>query len=228
MWCTECHTSFSYRTGEVYKNPVHNPERDLWMQQGSTGPRRKRKSDQLEKQGGGGGGSKEHTSHTNNQPPPCPQNLPSWYDITAHIQPYRNDDQRRRLYNHYIGVQDLRTRYLQRLRNKIRDFQQNRLLKVQYRAGEINSETFKKKLEQLDRKAVHFTQILQIMELVGEVGAEIIHSLMNVNKQDDIEHRLRRFQRIMNYGTQRLQNIAKMNKLAVPQIHENIWVRTQY
>jgi hypothetical protein len=38
MWCTACHTSFDERTREIYRQPVHNPERMRWMAEGSRAP----------------------------------------------------------------------------------------------------------------------------------------------------------------------------------------------
>lgn len=33
MWCTQCHTTFSWRTGQVVTGPVHNPHYHAWRQE---------------------------------------------------------------------------------------------------------------------------------------------------------------------------------------------------
>lgn len=40
MWCTQCHTTFCYRTGKIEKGGIHNPEYYRWIREnGGTVPR---------------------------------------------------------------------------------------------------------------------------------------------------------------------------------------------
>ena len=37
MWCTQCHTAFSWRTGEIETHVVHNPHYFQWMREQGSG-----------------------------------------------------------------------------------------------------------------------------------------------------------------------------------------------
>ena len=37
MWCTQCHTTFSYQTGNVEKGRIHNPEYYRWIRENNNG-----------------------------------------------------------------------------------------------------------------------------------------------------------------------------------------------
>lgn len=37
MWCTQCHTTFSYRTGTIHQGRTHNPEYYRWIRENNNG-----------------------------------------------------------------------------------------------------------------------------------------------------------------------------------------------
>jgi len=37
MWCTQCHTTFSYRTGYIHEGRTHNPEYYRWLRENNNG-----------------------------------------------------------------------------------------------------------------------------------------------------------------------------------------------
>lgn len=64
MWCTQCHTAFSWRTGVIEEGRVHNPEYYRWMREHANGePPRERHPDAAEGAGADdGGGERAHAN----------------------------------------------------------------------------------------------------------------------------------------------------------------------
>ncbi len=213
MWCPQCHCSFSYRTGEVYHTPVHNPERDMWIANGQGAPSRKRKSSGSSSSSGGGGGGT------------CPTQLVRYRPFNVHVilqlEVYRRLPKPIQFSTHdmrslYSGVADLERYALPRLRDYVNAQDNAKVMRIMYALKDIEEDKMKKKLEQNDRKKKHWTQVLNVMTLVYEVLRDAINNMVQEQTPESIKHAIKQHNTILDHARKRLDQIQRMTKFQVP------------
>lgn len=211
MWCPQCHTSFSYRTGEVYKDPVHNPERTLWINNGQAAPTRKRKSQAMSSSSSSGGGGATA--------PPCPTQLvhPSAFrDAMTNM----SSSLKNSIGSIYDGVGDLEGYRLGRLRRLAQNQNASKAMRIQYALNVMEEEKMKRILEQQHRKRYHWTQILNVMTLVYEVLRDAIADMVQQKTVASAKRVLKQHKMIMKHAKNRLSQIHRMTKMKVPEIRD--------
>lgn len=210
MWCPECHTSFSYRTGEVYKNPVHNPEREKWIREGMVTAKRKRKSADI----GGASASANQTT--------CNHAMVIVPFITFHTavnNVVEDKNTRSALIQAHGPVYHLEG-LMQRLRSKIQVRTSTKRLRFNYLVGEINEETIKATLERNERIVFHLGQVLGVLDTLYQVMAESMHEFVRSTDLTDgpARHLLQQYNRMIDFTVARFKEIHTTNKLAVPRL----------
>ena len=215
MWCPQCHCSFSYRTGEVYKAPVHNPERSLWIENGRTQATRKRKSASMGSGGGGGSGGSGSGATCGNQL------VNMWTfrtNVFKHIDPSKRDmpseDNLRCIYH---AVADLEGYALDRIRTRCQE-NSSKVMRIQYALNVMDETKMKKKLEQDDRKRQHWTQVLNVVTLLYEVTRDVINHMARESTTQSIQDGMKQFRNIVQHVHIRLGDINSMTKLQTPMV----------
>lgn len=218
MWCPECHTSFSYRTGEVYKMPVHNPEREKWIREGMAAPKRKRKSTEV-------GGATASGSASQNA---CNQrtNLLLSYDFYMALRRRVDDKELREKVQQIHGPIFHLEGVMRSIRRRIQQRSTTKRLRFNFMVGELDEEAVKAKLEQNERMIHHFRQVLGVVETLYEVMAENIDAFVDTTDLTDEPARLlvQQYSRMVEFTVARLTEIKAANKLAVPQLRRSFFV----
>lgn len=83
MWCPLCHTTFDYKTGEIDKGPIHNPEYFRWLRENGT-----------------------EIPRNQNDLRPCDQ-VPDYYDITRVFRYYIDMSETKKIKAERVGDLDL-------------------------------------------------------------------------------------------------------------------------
>lgn len=221
MWCPQCHCSFSYRTGEVYHAPVHNPERDLWMAQGSAPAKRKRKSQggkNAAKSGGGGGGGGCH-------------NLTMYGEFSrkvmtlAKAKPGKIDALTLRTMYHCIA--DL-PRYLRNLDRKLTQITNNKRMRLDFAMKRLPEDKMKKQLEQKDRRLKHMQQVYNIVTLLRDVSYDIINHMAYAPSIKSIHDGYAQYKAIVQHVRTRFATISNMTHYKTPTITAQHLLRYEY
>lgn len=212
MWCPQCHTSFSYRTGEVYRQPVHNPERDDWLAHGSAPATRKRKS--------------SASSSSSSEPTPnCTNRLVGYHlfhrNVVIQSAKYLPEESSSLIRRLYRGVADLEGYQLDRIRRMADPTATNtKQMRIRYVLKDLSEDNMKKKLEQDDRRKKHWTQVLHVVTLLYEVLRDQLNHMANNPSEETFRQGLAQHECIFVYVQKRLKEINQNTKLVVPHLQK--------
>jgi hypothetical protein len=147
MWCTQCHTAFSWRTGAIETSVVHNPHFYEWQrrQNGGVAPR-------VPGDNGGCGNAGLMPIYLMETHPVFKK---EHHDIKQFMR------RTHRLLTHTEAVT------IQAYRNRRED---NADLRLYYLVGAITEKDWKQKLHQREKKAIRNDATRQVIEAFVEVG----------------------------------------------------------
>lgn len=196
MWCTNCRTAFSWRTGQI-ETRIHNPHYYEWMRRNNNGEVPRELGDN-----------------------PCPQdnNLNHYlYDTISNIL--------RRRHSMIPNFRELLRKIDNYIRNAIHlsvverpprpaDYERrNQELRVQYLSNELTEGLFKTQLQRDDKRHHKTQEISELFDIVTYTVNEIMHRfLTHINEcpvgevNDDI---FQEINRIVDYTNECLGDISK-------------------
>lgn len=151
MWCVQCHTAFSWRTGRQVNGTVHNPHFYEWQRRQNGGVAPRVPGDD-----------------------PCDQQnqgrLPEFFYVTQRL-PQDGGDIRRSLFEYHRII--LHVEYVQRATYRVAEQPDNSDLRLKYLIRQIDEVEWKRRLQQREKKRLKDVAALQILEQFIAVGTEI-------------------------------------------------------
>lgn len=191
MWCTQCHTAFSWRTGRIETHTVHNPHYYEFMR--SRGTLARQPGDVL-----------------------C-GGLPDWHHnfnryingvdtVTASLitNAYRS---------HGHAQYAILPRYAEADRRT-----ENRDLRIQFMIGDINEDTFKKKIQQREKANERKRDIRQVVDMYMTVLVDLFQSF-TVNR--DANELIKALFGLRDHYNTTLEKVHFTYKCAVPTLYDN-------
>lgn len=217
MWCPQCHTSFSYRTGEVYKKAVHNPEREKWIREGMAPATRKRKSADLH----GATTSSSSGSACNDRVQIVPYfrivNVMHNLRVALRLDGVDAESVLQRCSD--VHGTTFHLQYIIRgLRNKIRRHKNTKQIRLDFAIGLVDQTTLAAKLEQNERFTSHYQQVHDVVETLYQVMAEAVNDFVDAPTLDKAKALVARNDRMIVFTQKRFEEIYASNKLAVPRL----------
>ena len=169
MWCVQCHTAFSWKTGMKLTGVIHNPHFFQWQANGGEAAAVNLPGVQM------CGGLPYWTAYSSNT-------------RTMISSLFMNDPEMvngfrafcRELYrccSHFGEVE------LDRLRRKVNNAGDNKLLRIKYMAGEIVETNFKSQIMSKGKRHNKLRAILEVYELVNVILSETLRDVNETAKE---------------------------------------------
>jgi len=164
MWCVQCHTAFSWKTGMKLTGVIHNPHFFQWQANGG------------------------EAAPVNLPGVQMCGGLPFWttyrYNVKNQLSKiFRLENPE--LYNNYLTF--CRELYrashhfndveLDNIRHKVNNAQDNKVLRIKYMAGELEEGNFKTQIMSKDKKQNKLRAILEVYELVNVILSETLRDI---------------------------------------------------
>jgi len=195
MWCPQCHTAFSWRTGQKETGVVHNPHFYEWQrkQNGGVAPR------VLGDVACGG--------------------VPTYHEIRGRLIGLLAKEaelimQFHRVLNHVQHAE------LQRYHNVFNEAD-NEDLRVQYLLGNINADTLKLSVQAKEKKREKERAIRRALEVLVQAGTDILRRIMAGKDGEEKRAIIPELDALRIYVNELLAKIHQRMKLAVHQYKSN-------
>jgi len=200
MWCTQCHTAFSWNTGRIEEHRVHNPHYYEWMRQNGTLPREPGDVPC------GGLPTLEHL-----------RVALGTYTGSRYSQDARTPAQKQ-LWN--IHRAHTHTQWVVQDRYVADDVAAaHRDLRVKFMLKDFTEEVFKKKLQQREKAREKKEAIRQVLDMYQTVTIDLFRSLLT---SGDCDAALQAFINLRDHANECMGKISKrFTKCAVPYIQED-------
>lgn len=163
MWCVQCHTAFSWKSGLKLNGVIHNPHFFQWQANGGEGAPVNLPGVQM------CGGLPYWTAFRHNVRELMSKLFINEPDKINYFKAFC-----RELYRSCSHFGDVE---LDRIRRKVNNAGDNKLLRIKYMAGELEEPQFKSQIMSKDKKHNKLRAILEVYELVNVILSETLRDI---------------------------------------------------
>jgi hypothetical protein len=194
MFCVECHTAFSWVTGQVVNGVIHNPHYYEF----------------LRKQGNG-------VAPRNAGDVPC-GGVPYYAHLHTAIR-HLNDKRQRLIMSIHRITSEIADQRIQAYQGAF-NMDDNGDLGVMYLMKEIGKEAMQTELAKRELKRNKHLAIRAVLEMFVTTSTMILNNIVNTPPADDgiADITLMEYKNLRTYVNESLMNVSKMKNCSVPQI----------
>ena len=196
MWCTECHTGFSWSTGEIERGNIHNPHYYEYMRRSQ----------------GRGGQAREIGDI------PC-GGLPDYNQLYSKFNKLLMSDEFDELepFHRVIGeVMDLRTWYRQR------NLEDRREIRVKYLLKDYDDIQFKRLLQMKAKAQEKITNIDQVLDMFVMASTSILQRVQNIISRKEALDILVELEELRKYTNASMEKISTVYDCKTPSIDPDV------
>lgn len=195
MWCTSCHTAFSWATGQAVNGVIHNPHYYEF----------------LRKQGNG-------VAPRNAGDVPC-GGVPYYHTLQTSIRGRLTQPQQQIVMAIHRITSEIADQHIQRYQNQFNQ-NDNGDLGVLYLMKDIDKENMKKELAKREVKRNKHLAIRAVLEMFVTTSTMMLNNIVNHPPRDSkaFEPTLEEYRNLKKYVNESLMLVSKQKNCSVPQI----------
>lgn len=194
MFCTQCHTSFDWKTGAVSTGPIHNPHYYEW----------------LRKQNGG-------NIPRNPTDVPCRDQLPEYWTLTQHLKKHNIKFE---FYTYHRGLNHIQMVEIPRVNVRNGD---NSDLRVKYLLKEIDEDAMKKEIIRRENKENKNASYRHVYEMLIAVGTDLMNKVLGSKTQNDTNGIANEFEELRKYFNAQIKTLADRYGSKSPKVLDTKW-----
>jgi hypothetical protein len=196
MWCTECHTGFSWSTGEIERGNIHNPHYYEFMRRNQ----------------GRGGQAREIRDI------PC-GGLPDYTELYQKFRRILPSDEYVVLepFHRVIGeVMDLRAWY------RRRNLEDKREIRVKYLLKDYDDVQFKRMLQMKAKAQDKILNIDQVLDMFVMASTSILQRVREIHTKEEAREILTELEELRKYMNASMEKISTVYDCKTPSIDQDI------
>lgn len=198
MWCTQCRTPFSWRTGQVETGTVHNPHFVEFLRRNNGSIPR----NPLDVRCGG---------------------VPGYHSLSAVMSSLLVDEQTHDFVLHCVRlmthVQDV-----EYIKYRIREIDENnRDLRVAFLLKDFDDAAFKTKLQRREKATAKKREIMDVLTMLVNMGAIILQRVEHCTDQHEVGGVVKELSALLHYTDESMKEISKRYACVTPRftVHKN-------
>jgi hypothetical protein len=211
MWCTQCHTAFSWRTGRVETGRVHNPHWYEYQRRVNNGVVPREPGDQA-----GGGGAQQQRCPPNGAIPglftiPRPDTKAAYIELQA-------------FHRSMVHIQHVvMPPYMENARRDL----DNRDLRIKYLIGEVDKDKWKKLLQQREKRRLKKEAMRQAFEVLLHGSSDVLHR-MTIDKNFTWDKAKKELETLRAYTNECLYTVCSRFSVTTRMTISNQWEVVDY
>jgi len=207
VWCTECHTAFSWITGIIVTGVIHNPHYYEYLRKTNNGVVPRTPGD---------------------IPGGCGQGIPGIYNFQGMLRLHAlNEITVSLLFSFHRSISHIQH---EETRNHVNpnDNNLNKDLRVLYLMNEISEEHFKKTIQQKEKRIQKDRDFNNVYQMVVDVGGDIIRQIVANNTREYTVNSIRDITGLVTYFNDSIEAVGKQYKCVYPGINPNFTFEYNY